>query len=108
MTTQSAIERAMQELASADAAMRLGIPPETCIPALERAIALLRDSLNNFNVEIDDEDTNITLRDGKDELIMWTSDEWKEDPSLVAVIVNAVCIGYTDGPNEIRKRIGTR
>lgn len=52
-----------------------------------------------------DEDIDITLYDGDTEMIVWTSDEWREDPSLVAVIVNAVRIGYEDGPDAIRERL---
>lgn len=62
-----------------------------------------------FHVVIDgeygDSDNEIRLMDGDDEIVMWSSDEWKEEPSLVAVIVNAVRIGYTEGPNAIRERL---
>lgn len=62
-----------------------------------------------FNVEIHgeygDDDVDVVLKDDDKELIVWTSDEWKEDPSLVAVIVNAVRVGYTEGPDGIRSRL---
>lgn len=71
-----------------------------------------------FHVEIDgeygDKDCSITLVDRHeftlsppvdDELIHWISDEWREDPSLVVVIANAIRIGYTEGPDAIRERL---
>lgn len=65
----------------------------------------------SFHVKIDgeygDDDTQISLMDGTDELVMWTSDEWREDPSLVVVIANAIGIGYTEGADGIRARLET-
>jgi hypothetical protein len=64
-----------------------------------------------FRVAIDgeygDADTQIALMDGDAELVMWTSDEWREDPSLVVVIANAIQVGYTEGADAIRARIGS-
>ena len=64
-----------------------------------------------FRVEIHgqygDDDQEIVLFDGDDELVMWTSDEWKAEPSLVGVIVNAVNIGHTEGPDAIRARLAS-
>lgn len=43
--------------------------------------------------------------DGSDEIVMWDSAEWVEDPSLVYVIVNAIEVGHRDGPDAIRAPI---
>jgi hypothetical protein len=63
-----------------------------------------------FHVEIHGEygenDGDIHLMDGDEELVMWDSAEWIEDPSLVFVIANAIRKGYSEGPNAIRARIG--
>lgn len=34
-------------------------------------------------------------RDGE-EIVSWTGDEWIEDPSIVAAIVNAICSAITE------------
>lgn len=64
----------------------------------------------DFSVQIHgeygDDDVDIVLVDSDgQEIVMWTSDEWKVEPSLVAVIVNAVRIGYEQGASAIRTRI---
>jgi hypothetical protein len=63
----------------------------------------------SFTVEIHggygDADVDVVLMDDGQEIVMWTSDEWKEDPSLVSVIANAIRIGYEQGPDAIRARI---
>lgn len=63
----------------------------------------------SFHVEIHgeygDDDIDIVLKHGDEEIVMWTSDEWKEDPSLVAVIVNAVRIGYEQGSQAVKEPI---
>jgi hypothetical protein len=62
----------------------------------------------DFNVDIageyGDEDTSITLLDGTEEIVTWISDEWREDPSLVVVIAEAIAIGYRDGVGALRQR----
>lgn len=55
-----------------------------------------------------DANVEVTLLDGNEELLMWTSDEWKGEPSLVAVIANAIRIGYTEGVEGIRSRLDAR
>lgn len=63
-----------------------------------------------FNVQIygsyGDDDCEITLYDGQYELVTWTSDEWKENPSLVVVIANAIRAGFMEGAEGIRLRLG--
>lgn len=65
--------------------------------------------MTSFRVQIDgqygDEDTQIALMDGDVELVMWTSDEWREDPSVVVVIANAIDLGHREGPDAIRERL---
>lgn len=58
--------------------------------------------------EYGDEDQQISLLEDNTELVMWVSDEWKEDPSLVAVIANAIKIGYEQGPDAIRELLKAR
>ncbi|MET9776238.1 hypothetical protein ABZ023_18590 [Streptomyces sp. NPDC006367] len=53
-----------------------------------------------FNVDFDAD--SVYLRDGKDEIAMWTEAEWTEDPRLVLGIVNAVHIGHTQGSAILR------
>lgn len=64
-----------------------------------------------FKVDIEgeygDEDGAIRLLDGDEELVMWDSAEWREDPSLVLVIANAIRIGYEEGTDGIRARLIT-
>lgn len=45
---------------------------------------------------------SVHLMDGDEELVMWDSAEWVEDPSLMFVIVNAVVIGFTKGADAVR------
>lgn len=58
-----------------------------------------------FNVEIAGEygevEGSIHLCVGGEELVMWDSNEWVEDPSLVYVIANAITIGFTQGATAI-------
>lgn len=53
---------------------------------------------NTFRVEIDGEygteDGSIHLFQGGEEVVMWDSREWIEDPSLVYVIANAIRKGF--------------
>jgi hypothetical protein len=62
-----------------------------------------------FRVEIDGEygaeDGSVRLLDGEEELLVWDSAEWAEDPSLLFVIANAIQIGFTEGPDGIRARL---
>jgi hypothetical protein len=50
-------------------------------------------------------DGAIRLMDDDEELVMWDSVEWQEDPSLVYVIANAISVGYTEGADGIRARL---
>jgi hypothetical protein len=63
----------------------------------------------SFRVEIEgqygEDDGAIRLLDGDEELVMWDSAEWREDPSLVFVVANAIQIGFTEGPEGIRARL---
>jgi hypothetical protein len=62
-----------------------------------------------FRVEIDGEygaeDGSVRLLDGEEELLVWDSAEWAEDPSLLFVIANAIQVGFTEGPDGIRARL---
>jgi hypothetical protein len=49
---------------------------------------------------------SVYLRDGQEELVMWTQNEWEQDPTLVLAIVNAVATGYSQGPAAVRARGG--
>lgn len=49
--------------------------------------------------------TSIHLMDGDTEIVMWDQAEWREDPNLVPHIVNAVCIGYTQGAQAVSARV---
>ncbi|MGX5184957.1 hypothetical protein ACWKT5_19540 [Streptomyces avermitilis] len=53
-----------------------------------------------FDVDFDTD--SVYLRDGEDEIAMWTEAEWTDDPRLVLGIVNAVHIGNTQGPSALR------
>lgn len=55
---------------------------------------------DRFRVEIDDD--SVYLMDGDAELVMWTGQEWREDPSIVLNIINAVNIGHTKGADAVR------
>lgn len=60
---------------------------------------------DGFHV-VTDEDS-VYLMEGGDELVMWTAAEWSDDPALVFSIINAVRIGYTDGPEAVRHILNT-
>ncbi|MFE0472596.1 hypothetical protein ACFW2V_13375 [Streptomyces sp. NPDC058947] len=53
-----------------------------------------------FNV-ITDADS-VYLRDGDQEIVMWTLDEWREDPKVVLSITAAIRLGYEQGPDAVR------
>ncbi|MGW2657023.1 hypothetical protein ACWC1D_25625 [Streptomyces sp. NPDC001478] len=53
-----------------------------------------------FDVDFDAD--SVYLRDGEEEIGMWTEAEWAEDPQLVLGIVNAIHIGHTQGPSALR------
>lgn len=59
-----------------------------------------------FTVEIEGEygvtDGSIHLLIDGEEVVMWDSAEWVEDPSLVYVIANAIRKGY-DGELEVTR-----
>lgn len=63
-----------------------------------------------FTVEIDGEygtnDGAIRLMNREQEIVMWDSAEWIEDPSLVYVIVNAIRKGFAEGPRAVADTIG--
>jgi hypothetical protein len=40
------------------------------------------------------------------EICSWTRSEWEEDPSVVAVIANALRIYYTMGPAMLAQTVG--
>ncbi|MFD6335778.1 hypothetical protein ACFWGI_40205 [Streptomyces niveus] len=48
---------------------------------------------------------SVTLFDGKEELAVWTQQEWIEDPGIVFVILNAATLGFTRGPDAVRARL---
>ncbi|MFI1700433.1 hypothetical protein ACH419_31255 [Streptomyces bobili] len=43
----------------------------------------------------------VYLYDGAKEVLMWTQDEWAEDPTLVVTILGAVALGFTYGPDAL-------
>jgi hypothetical protein len=53
-----------------------------------------------------DEDGEIYFRDRFGEICMWTMDEIKEDPSVVAPIFNTIRLAFLKTPTEIRQRNG--
>lgn len=48
---------------------------------------------------------SIHICDDKGEIVMWTQQEWVEDPEVVMSIVNAVRMVCTYGPSFLRKTI---
>lgn len=50
------------------------------------------------------EEDSITISDDKGEVVHWVQDEWKENPSVVFPIVNAVKMACEG--KDIRKIIG--
>jgi hypothetical protein len=46
--------------------------------------------------------------DGDEELVRWDSAEWISDPSVTLTIANAIVIGFTEGPDAIRARLGVQ
>lgn len=53
------------------------------------------------NVHIEDHAIVITDRFGF-EIVMWHQDEWKEDPSVVFSIANAIFIATTEGERALK------
>ncbi len=48
----------------------------------------------------------VYVRDAKgEELTSWTGDEWIEDPSIVAAIVNLIMHGAIEGPESLAERL---
>lgn len=39
------------------------------------------------------------------EIVMWERSEWREDPSIVPSIVNAVRLALAEGPEAVAERI---
>lgn len=48
---------------------------------------------------------SIHIMDGKDEVVMWTKQEWIDDPEVVFSIANAIKIALAKGPQEVKKII---
>lgn len=62
-------------------------------------------------VEIDgeygDEDGGgVHISDEHGEIVMWDSQEWIDEPSLVFVIASAIREVYENGPGSLRARVG--
>lgn len=57
------------------------------------------------NVHIDKDSISICDRFGS-EIVMWHEDEWKEDPSVVFSIANAILIAKTEGEQSLKKILG--
>ena len=55
---------------------------------------------------VDFRDDSIALMEGNEELVMWTEEEWIEDPQVVFPICNAILLGLTKGAEEIKRRLG--
>lgn len=47
----------------------------------------------------------ISVTEGKNEIVYWHEDEWKEDPSIITSIANAIKMAYTN-PKELKKKLG--
>ena len=47
-------------------------------------------------VKIEITDYFISVNQGKNEIVGWHVDEWKEDPSIVPSIANAIKMAYED------------
>ena len=59
------------------------------------------------DVDYGDDDLGaIYLHDDYGEIVMWEMTEWKDEPSLVGVIVNAIMVGMSLGGETLRRRIG--
>ena len=48
-----------------------------------------------LTVEIYPEEITIYMEDGT-EVVHWVEDEWKEDPTIVTAIANAIHLAHTD------------
>jgi hypothetical protein len=48
-----------------------------------------------LKVDIIPEEITVYLEDGT-EVVHWVEDEWKEDPSIVTSIANAIHLAHTD------------
>ncbi len=48
----------------------------------------------------------VYIGDGEGEIVMWTADEWIEEPKVVASVVNAIMMGTVQGPAALRASIG--
>lgn len=46
--------------------------------------------------------SGIYLHDRNGEIVMWSPEEWREDPDVVISIANAIRIGYEQGPKALR------
>ena len=53
----------------------------------------------------DDNDGGIHINDEHGEIVMWDSQEWIDEPSLVFVIASAIREVYENGPASLRLRV---
>ena len=60
---------------------------------------------SGFHVVLDAD--SVYLHDDEGEIVMWTQDEWTDDPQLVPVIVNAINIGHAQGPQAVRATLSS-
>jgi len=51
---------------------------------------------------------SIHIMDGKTEVVMWTKQEWIDDPEVVFSIANAIKIALTDEPQKVAQIIGKK
>ncbi|MFD7552299.1 DUF3145 family protein [Streptomyces sp. NPDC059816] len=51
------------------------------------------------------DDDSVSLLDGSEELVLWTQQEWIEDPNVIFAILNAAMPGFTHGPDAVRARL---
>ena len=86
-----------------------GVVVDTGSPARETnylRVRLVQKPLEEGRFTVDTKSGDaVYLRDNKGEITSWVQDEWKQDPTVVLSIVNAIVIGFTKGPAELRQMI---
>lgn len=49
----------------------------------------------------------VVLGDSNGEIVAWNESEWREDPSIVPAIINAVRVGLAEGGPALRLLVGS-